>query len=615
MIGISQRYFWERRGKKNVSMGNLFARTNLLTRLIVLVSVATFPAVAVIGYMQFKLRADGEHRIAEEALRQAELLNADMANVVEGARQLSLAITHFAAVRDGDTACNAKLAELQSDLPSYAALSVVTAEGRVICATDTGTGSLEEATAGAHVRDVISRGDFDIGIYTPAAETRGAILPFSQPFAQNSGQSAVVIVGLSLDWLGRHLGDLKRPANSTIGIGDRNGITLARFPDHDEFVGKPLPPALRPYINATRRGNAVVTGYDGKERMVGFVPATEAPVRLFVSIGMYLPDMLADLDRVTLEGMLLMITGALISMLLALVVGQRFVRRPTEALLAAARHWTSGDLTARAQLTEPPGSEFGKLAAAFNEMAGALDRQQRELHRSAAEIRRAAEDNAHAFKTPIAVIRQSIEPLRRALPQDSQRAQRAVGILEQSLDRLDGLVASARRLDEASADVIARPRVPVDFGGLAGSLIQAQSPILASHNLTISADLPPGLLVLGSEGMIETVVENLIDNAASFAPAGSQILMRLTREGDFAHLTISDQGPGVPAERLVHIFDRYYSERRAEETNEASASYFGIGLWIARRNVETLGGTIVAENRNPYGLSLHVRLPLAPGRG
>jgi Protein of unknown function (DUF1614)/HAMP domain len=244
---------------------------------------------------------------------------------------------------------------------------------------DTGTGSLENAAAAAQIRDVISRGGFDVRTYLPATATRGAIVPFSQRFAQNSGQWAVVIVGLSLDWRGNHLGELKRPADSIIGIADRNGVTVARFPDHDKFVGKLFPPAVRPYINATTRGDAVVAGYDGKNRMIGFVPATEASVGLFVSIAMYLPDMLADLDRVTQQGTLLTIAGALISLLLALGVGQRFVRRPTEALLAAARHWTAGDLAARAQLTELPGSEFGNLAAAFNDMAGALGCQQREL--------------------------------------------------------------------------------------------------------------------------------------------------------------------------------------------------------------------------------------------
>jgi two-component system sensor histidine kinase ChvG len=258
------------------------------------------------------------------------------------------------------------------------------------------------------------------------------------------------------------------------------------------------------------------------------------------------------------------------------------------------------------------------------DVAAEFDRMVDSLHRSAADIRQTAEDNAHAFKTPIAVIRQSIEPLRRALPQENQRAQRAIGIVERSLDRLDGLVSSARRLDEATADLIAKPRVPVDLGGVIGGLIQIRSGILASHDvsiilashdLTISADLLPGLYVLGTEEMIETVVENLIENAVSFSPAGSEILVHLARDGRFARLTISDQGPGVPAEQLDRIFDRYYSERRAEPASDAPSSYFGIGLWISRRNVEAMGGRIEAENLEPQGLAIHVRLPLAPERG
>ena len=71
----------------------------------------------------------------------------------------------------------------------------------------------------------------------------------------------------------------------------------------------------------------------------------------------------------------------------------------------------------------------------------------------------------------------------------------------------------------------------------------------------------------------------------------------------------------MPAGQLDCIFDRYYSERRAETANESPSSYFGIGLWIARRNVEAMSGTIAAENRMPHGLAVHVRLPLAPGRG
>ena len=121
--------------------------------------------------------------------------------------------------------------------------------------------------------------------------------------------------------------------------------------------------------------------------------------------------------------------------------------------------------------------------------------------------------------------------------------------------------------------------------------------------------------MLGTEEMIETVLENLIDNAVSFSPPRSEILIHLTREGSFADLTVGDQGPGVPAAQLDRIFDRYYSERRTEAASESPTSYFGIGLWIARRNVEAMGGTIAAENRMPQGLAVRVRLPLAPSRG
>jgi two-component system, OmpR family, sensor histidine kinase ChvG len=262
----------------------------------------------------------------------------------------------------------------------------------------------------------------------------------------------------------------------------------------------------------------------------------------------------------------------------------------------------AGSFAGRASLPE-----LADVAAEFDRMVDAL-------HRSAADIRRSAEDNAHAFKTPIAVIRQSLEPLRRALAGDNQRAQRAFGIVESSLDRLDALVASARRLDEATADLIAKPHVPIDLARIIRDVAHTHSGILASRQLTLNADLTPGLLILGNEEMIETVLENLIDNAVSFSPEGGEIDLRLERDGRFACISIADNGLGVPGANCERIFERYYSERRAEDATGPGATYFGIGLWIARRNVEAMGGTIAAENRSPNGLTIRVRLPLALGR-
>jgi signal transduction histidine kinase len=632
-------------------MGKLFARTNLLTRLVILVCVATLPAIAVMAYMQHNLRADGEQRIAGEALRQAELLNADMANVVEGARQLSLAITHFSTVRDGESACATQLADLRSDLPSYASLSVVTEEGRVICSTDAGTGAVVNATASAHIRDIIRHGSFDVGTYMPATATRGAMLPFCLPFVENSGQRALVIVGLSLDWLAAHLGELKRPAESTIGIADRNGITVARFPEHDKFVGKLFPPAVRPYINAAQRGNAVVTGYDGKDRMIGFVPATEAPVGLFVSIGMYLPGMLADLDRVTVQGTLLMVTGALISLLLALVVGQRFVRRPTEALLEAARRWTSGDLSARAQLSEPPASEFGSLASAFNDMAGALGRQQRELQdlnttlearveartqdltesrnrlqvemaereKTEATLRQAqklqavgqlAGGIAHDFNNLLTAIVGALDLLRARLPAGQEGLVRL----------LDNALGAAERGGKLTGQLLAFSRrqqllpVPSDLN----MTVIALSNLLGStlgRSIRIQTDLVQDLWpAMVDPSQIEAAIINLAINARDAMPEGG-VLTIATRNvplsvggsltpGDYVAVRVSDTGSGMTPELVSRVFEPFFTTK---EPGRGS----GLGLSQVHGLAVQSGGDVRIESKPGEGTTVTLLMPRA----
>ncbi len=248
--------------------------------------------------------------------------------------------------------------------------------------------------------------------------------------------------------------------------------------------------------------------------------------------------------------------------------------------------------------------ELADVAEEFDHMVEVLDA-------SAHDIRRASEDNAHAFKTPIAVIRQSLEPLRRALAAGNQRGLRAVGLIETSLDKLDGLVASARRLDEATADLIDTPRSDVDLSSLLGRLLQAQAEILVERRLLLKGRIEPRVLIHANEEMVETVIENLLDNAVSFSPEGESIGVRLEARDGFAELLIGDGGPGVAAENLTRIFDRYFSQRTPPPMSDGHDTHFGIGLWIARRNIEALGGSIDAENRRPTGLLMRVRLPLA----
>jgi two-component system sensor histidine kinase ChvG len=258
-----------------------------------------------------------------------------------------------------------------------------------------------------------------------------------------------------------------------------------------------------------------------------------------------------------------------------------------------------------------PGGSFGAQddVPELADVAEEFDRMVEVLASSARDIRRAAEDNAHAFKTPIAVIRQSLEPLKRAIESENQRGSRALGLIESSLDKLDGLVASARHLDETTADLMDMPRSDLDLATLLARLLQAQAPFLAARRIELKGHIRPGVIVHANEEMIETVIDNLFDNAVSFSPEGGAIGIRLEAREGTAELLVADAGPGVAPDAIERIFDRYFSQRPVA-SGEAQ-THFGVGLWIAKRYVEALGGTIGAQNRAPHGLVMRVHLPLA----
>ncbi|WP_449233687.1 sensor histidine kinase [Azospirillum doebereinerae] len=284
-----------------------------------------------------------------------------------------------------------------------------------------------------------------------------------------------------------------------------------------------------------------------------------------------------------------------------------------------------GDLARTIVNGEEPGDAQRNSFAARNTVpelsavAEDFDRLVDTLRDSARSLRRAAEDNAHAFKTPIAVIRQSVEPLRRALPAEHPRSQRALAMIEKSVDKLDGLVSFARRMDEAAADLLAPTRRRVDLSGLVERMASGYTGLLAERQLHMRSRIDSGLTVRASEETLETIVENLVENAISFSPADGAVSVRLTRSGPWAELVVEDEGPGVDPANLERIFERYFSQRepgRGMPEDEAAAqqagsTHFGIGLWIVRRNIEAFGGRVRAENRPSGGFRMTVALPVA----
>ena len=233
----------------------------------------------------------------------------------------------------------------------------------------------------------------------------------------------------------------------------------------------------------------------------------------------------------------------------------------------------------------------------------------RRLKSSERLIRQAAEDNAHALKGPVAVISQALEPIRRLHAVLDDRARRSIDVIEQSIRRLDSLVSAARHMDETLAAALNPPRYPVDLSAVLNGLVEAYRQTWPRPGVALEVDIAPALTVLANEEVLEEIFENLLENALGFADIDGQIAIRAALRERQVALTVEDDGPGVPPERLERIFDRYYSDRSHGAPQAPGAAHDGIGLWIVRRDVEAVGGRVDAESCEPQGLKITVLLP------
>lgn len=298
----------------------------------------------------------------------------------------------------------------------------------------------------------------------------------------------------------------------------------------------------------------------------------------------------------------------MVSIVLGLFVG---VWRNIRGFSRLARDMRTGRPGGRTFVSMNAVPELMPAAREFDALVG-------NLRRSAERMREAAEENAHALKGPVSVIAQSLDLLREDTGGSARTRTTYLDYIDNAVTRLDALINAARRLDQVTADLMEPTVAELDLSALTRGVVEEYA-LGAGGGVTLVNDVEPDIRILGSEELMETVLENLIDNAMSFAPQGSDVFVVLKANGTLAHLAVEDEGPGVAEPDLTRIFDRYYSLRPARRNNPCGAEttinrgeqdHFGIGLWIAKRNVEAVGGTIQARNRQQGGLRVHISVPM-----
>ncbi|WP_396287758.1 ATP-binding protein [Amycolatopsis sp. PS_44_ISF1] len=285
-----------------------------------------------------------------------------------------------------------------------------------------------------------------------------------------------------------------------------------------------------------------------------------------------------------------------IAVALALLAARQ-VLRPVRALNTAARNLGHGRLDVR--LRAKGSDELAELVTTFNSTAAELERTVGSLRAMEADARRFVADVSHELRTPLAAMNAVTDVLDEdadQLPADTGVAARLVSAETRRLTRLVQDLVEISRFDAGRAELRLDDW---DVGTAVAGSISARG---WSAEDGIVTDLPDGVLATLDPRRLDIIVANLVGNALRHGEPPVEV--RLATDGATVTLAVTDHGPGIPAEVLPHVFDRFTKADSARARSEGS----GLGLAIARENARLHGGDIEVASA-PTGTRFVLRLP------
>jgi two-component system OmpR family sensor kinase len=239
--------------------------------------------------------------------------------------------------------------------------------------------------------------------------------------------------------------------------------------------------------------------------------------------------------------------------------------------------------------------EIQPLVAALNGLLGRLSS-------ALAQQRHFIADAAHELRTPLTALRLQLQLAERA--QEPAEREKAYAMLRDGIARATRMVEQLLALARQDPDAPVENTVPVDLAQLAASVAHAQEPAAAAKGLTLAPEVPGPIVVSGDAAALRAMLDNLVDNAIRYTPAG-QVVVRARREAGEAILEVEDTGPGIPEAERVRVFDRFY---RGEA---AGAGGSGLGLAIVRRIAERHHGLAeLLDATSGHGLRARVSIPV-----
>lgn len=375
-------------------------------------------------------------------------------------------------------------------------------------------------------------------------------------------------------------------------LGDGDEVLAASDPELREFRFRSAPDELA--FSRQRNGKSE----DGTEEFLLRLPhAQVAGGRLYL---LPLPGAREDdpegrfLQAVNRWLLASVVAVGLLALAMAAAVARRLLG-PVEELTAATEDLRAGELSRRVGVRGD--DEVGRLASAFNDMAAALERNE-ELRRNMVS------DTAHELRTPLTNLRCQLEAL-----EDGLLAPEAATFssLTEEVSHLESLVGDLQELALAEAGQLRLDPQPLD---LTEEAARAVDPRRRPDAAAIEVEIGELPLVRADRQRLHQVLTNLLDNA--LAHAGGRVHLTAQRRGDEVEVRVSDDGPGIAAEHLSHVFERFY---RTDPSRQRATGGAGLGLAIVRQLVKAQGGEVWVESPPGEGATFAFTLPLAGESG
>jgi len=337
----------------------------------------------------------------------------------------------------------------------------------------------------------------------------------------------------------------------------------------------------------------------GGSLLIATVPATAADgTRYRVEVGTSAAPLEGTLRR--LLGMLAL--GLPLTVAVAVAGGFVLVRRaldPVERIARKAQEITQHNLSERLPAVHS-GDELERLSVSLNRM---ISRLQEAIDGS----KQFVADASHELRTPLTVMRGELESLAQD-PQLGRETRETLGSVLEEVERLAEIVESLFALSRLDAGEASAQWRRFDLAELAATTAEQMGLLATDKNVSVACDSAPGVIVEGDPARLKQVIVNLLDNAIKYTAAGGRVRLTVRREQGFAILEVADDGIGIPAEALPHVFKRFFRVDTSRSREQGGA---GLGLAIVKSICSAHGADIEVISEVGRGSTFRLRQPLA----